>query len=365
MPLKLHAYILRQILVSLAFAIGGMSFVALPGVAVGAVSKLPNTDVVVVLYYLPLVLQGLAPLVLPIGFMLAVVATYGRLAADNEWTSIQMAGVRPLSLLLSPALLAVVLGGATYFMVSRQLPDLKRQQQEYVVRAARLSIMNLSPGRRTVQMGGFYLRGASREGDLFRDVYIHKPADKRSDAYKAYARTARLYFHDDDLHIELEGVEPIDAQRGMRASFDKMSVVVSFQEYLREGGQNYTTSRYLTSPQISARLAAGRNPESGITVSAREERKLRYEFHHRIALSSVFLMFLGLGAPTGIIMRRGTQLGALAVSIGYALAYYILSMRLGKGLGRSGAVPPELGAWATLTLGSIGAWILVIKAMKR
>ena len=98
--MKLQLYVLRQLLVSLAFSVGGILFVALPGLAVSTVHRLPGADAVILLRYVPLALQTLAPYVLPICFLLAVVATYGRLAADREWTAIQMAGVRPLGLLM-------------------------------------------------------------------------------------------------------------------------------------------------------------------------------------------------------------------------------------------------------------------------
>jgi len=77
------------------------------------------------------------------------------------------------------------------------------------------------------------------------------------------------------------------------------------------------------------------------------------------------LVFLGLGASTGLLLRRGTQLAALAVAVGYALGYYMLSMRLGKELVRLGALPPAVGAWATVSLGAVCGVVLLHRAMKR
>ncbi|MEM7517832.1 MAG: LptF/LptG family permease, partial [Planctomycetota bacterium] len=62
---------------------------------------------------------------------------------------------------------------------------------------------------------------------------------------------------------------------------------------------------------------------------------------------------------------KGTQLGALAVAVGYALVYYILSMRLGKEFALSGVLPPAASAWVTTVLGSgFGLW-LMRRAMRR
>ena len=112
---------------ALAFAVAAMLFIALPGIAAAAIHKLENANMVLVFGYLPLVVQNLTPYVLPIGFLLAVVSTYGRLAAENEWTAIMMAGVRPLKMFMPALVLALGLGAGMYGMVSEVLPTLKKE----------------------------------------------------------------------------------------------------------------------------------------------------------------------------------------------------------------------------------------------
>ena len=82
--MKIHVYILRQLLVAFLFAVGALLFIAFPGIAVSTVHKMPNVDAALLLRFLPLVLQSLAPYVLPLCFMLSTVAVFGRLAADKE-----------------------------------------------------------------------------------------------------------------------------------------------------------------------------------------------------------------------------------------------------------------------------------------
>ena len=64
-------------------------------------------------------------------------------------------------------------------------------------------------------------------------------------------------------------------------------------------------------------------------------------------------------------MRRGTQLGALAVAAGYGILYYVFSMRLGKELGNNEDLPPWLGAWLTTIIGGGVAVQLLRKALRR
>lgn len=355
----LRLYVLRQLLVSLAIAVGGMSFVALPGIAVAAMQKLPNADTVILFQYVPIVLQNLAPYVLPIGFLLAVVATYGRLAADNEWTAIQMAGFHPLSMLLPGLVVAAVLGSGSYWLLSQELPNLKKREKQYIVDAARHSIMNLAPGRTDVQFGTFYLNAALLDGDVLRDVYIHKPAlDEGEEDVRAFADTARIRDLGDVWTIDLTGVSPVDPVTGIAGRVEELSVVLPISRFMDASVRRYNHARYQTSSGLRAALDGG-------DLDAEHRIVFRYEIHNRIAMSCVVLMFLGLGAPTGLILRRGTQLGALAVSVGYALVYYLLSMRLGKELVREEIVAPAVGAWLAFSLGIVASVLLLARAVKR
>ena len=160
------------------------------------------------------------------------------------------------------------------------------------------------------------------------------------------------------LNVELIGLQPVNSEQGWRARSEEVSVRVPFREYLEDDSRPLRSARYQASPELRARLAAGEFDEASA-------RKVRYELHHRVALSAAFLMFLGLGASTGLILRRGTQLGALAVAVGYALGYYILSMRFGKSLAAGGVVPPETAAWATIAVGCVVAVVLLQRALRR
>ncbi|MFT4541301.1 MAG: lipopolysaccharide export LptBFGC system permease protein LptF [Planctomycetota bacterium] len=356
--MKLHFHVTRNLLTSFTFGVVAMGFVALPGVAVGAISKLPNTDMIVLLQYLPIVLLSLLPYVLPIGFLLAVVVTFGRLAADNEWTAIQMAGVRPISLFSGPLLFGLLACGTTFWMVGYELPHLKQREKEFVREAVRTAITHLNPGRKTIQIGGFYLRGAKREGDLFLRVYIHKPGLDGADDQRAYADTARIYFKGDNLHVELTGFQPVDTKSGYRANLDKTEVVVPFGDHLKGSKRTYSKARYQTNDQLVSALESGELDEANT-------RQYVFELHMRYATGAVFFLFLALGASTGLILRRGTQLGAMAVSVTYALLYYVFSMRIGRELGQSGTVHPIVAAWLTQGLAWIGAVILLKKALRR
>lgn len=362
-PLKLHLYILRQLLLALVFAVGALLFIALPGIAVNTVHKLPNVDAGILLQFLPLVLQSLTPYVLPLCFMLSVVAVFGRLAADKEWIAIHMAGIHPLKTLFMPFLVATALGLLTFWMVSNELPLMKKRQKRFLVDATASVIENIQPGKTSLQFGDFVLLANSRDArtGVFSGVYVRMPKkDGDSRPQDIFSRVASLEVDGDIMDVRVRDVQVFDPETGESAQRQAFDLEVNLAERVGDRKEtNYDRAKYMVSSEIRRSLAAGKSLSSGEELTPEKDRELRYMLHYRGSMFAIFYLFLALGAATGLLMRRGTQLGALAVAAGYGILYYVLSMRLGKGLGQSGSMPPWVGAWlATAFGGGFSIWLL-------
>lgn len=355
---KIHVYILRQLLVAFLFAVGALLFIALPGIAVSTVHKMPNVDAGVLLQFLPLVLQSLAPYVLPLCFMLSTVAVFGRLAADKEWIAIHMAGIHPLKTLFTPFLMATALGGVTFWMVSDELPQLKRRQKTFLVNATGSYIENLQPGKTRLQLGDFSLMATSRdrEDGTFNNVYVRIPGEETD----VFARTAKLRLVDDGkvMEVRVTDTQLFDPKTGQMIQSGADTSLVSLADRLDRKVHDYKRPKYLVSSEIRKKLAEGSFPEDKV-------QEARFMLHYRMTMFAIYFLFLTLGAATGLLMRRGTQLGALAVAAGYGILYYVLSMRIGKDLGRSSSLPPWFGAWLTTVVGGIAGGFLLRRAMRR
>jgi lipopolysaccharide export LptBFGC system permease protein LptF len=360
--LTLQLYILRQLLVGIVFSIGGMIFVAVPGLVVNAVHKLGGVGMAATLGYLPLVMVDLVPYMLPIGFLLAVVAGYGRLAHENEWTAMCMAGWSPYRLALPGLALALVMAGGTHYLVSYVAPGMRFERRDYAKRKVVESFRKLPPGQTELSLGDFYMNARWREerGDdhhHFRDVHIHVPPSETGEVGQTIlADELELFFEGDEMVVALGNARYIfaDTQGFSEELVLRRDLNALFETAPRDRGG----WKYQTTPVIFEMLAASEVPEHDV-------RKARFEVHDRIAIGCACILFLLLGMPTGLILRRGTQLGALATSVGYALAYYVLSMRLGKALGESGACPEWIGAWSTTGIGLVLGFVLVRKAVQR
>jgi lipopolysaccharide export system permease protein len=330
-------YVSRQLLAALFMAWGGIAFIVLPAITVSAVHKLGGAvDLAAVLGYLPLVLANVAPYILPMGFLLAVVATFGRLAADNEWAAVQMARIHPLRLAAPGLVLAVALAWSTLWLVSSVAPHLRRQASDYRADAIVRAFHELSPGQTEIQIGEFYLDSVSRDGNTFRDVVVAIP-EAGGGNLEIVADAISISFADEHLVARLLRPRVVQGE----IEFEVLDPVFRrpLSELVKREQKSFTKASFRTNAAMREAIRLGE-------VDERRARDYQFEIHGRYALSSIYVLFLLLGAPTGVLLRRGSQLAALAAAVGYGLAYYLIQMRLGKELTYVGIADPIIGAWS-------------------
>ena len=370
--MTLFLYVLQLLSAAVVVSAGGLFFIAIPGIVVSAVHTLGGVNMAALLGFLPIVLVDLVPYLLPIGFLLALVSTYGRLAGDNEWTAISMAGVHPVRMVWPAVVVALLLGGFSHWLSTEISPGLSFVKREYSRSILINSFRNVNPGRTEVAFNDFYLSAQSRDpgSNTFREVTIHLPATARNTGEKPakgakteshagrtiFADVATFSFPGESMRVDLE--RPRSADEGNDVQVGHFTFEVDLDDLLQIKPKDRTQWRYQTSRELSRMLANGEVLEKDIDLAT-------YEWHRRNTLTATYFMFILLGVPTGLLLRRGTQLGALAAAVGYALLYYLLSIRLGKTLSGWGTIPPAVGAWATTMLGSAAGLFLCWKAFRK
>jgi len=375
----LERYLLRQLLVGMVFAVAGMAFVAVPGILVQAVHKLAGVGMASILGFVPLVLVDLLPYLLPIGFLLALVATYGRLAADNEWTAILMAGVHPLRMVLPAGLLSLLLAALLYGLATEVSPITRFQQREYTKSSVVKLLRSLSPGRTELKFGDFYLSSKARDKDnrnRFEQVFIHVPKHDDEPAQIVYAASAQFTFDAGWMLVDVTWPRWIG--RGTDLRLSQAQFRLNLDELFEVDANRRFGWRYQSSRELERRLARskallasnGPNALEGVEeadgyVRQKDLKIVNYEIHQRRALAAICPMFLLLGVSTGLLLRRGSQLFAFASSVLYALIYYLFSMRLGKVLGNSDVVPQWFAAWGATIGGSLIGVVMGWFALRR
>ena len=375
--MKLHIYIFRQLLLAFLFSAAGMVFIAMPGVAVGAVHKLGGAGMASVLRLVPLMVAVFVPYVLPVALLLALVSTYGRLAAQNEWTAMRMSGMNPYRMLMPAMLLALLAGGGVYALNAEVLPRIKVANKTIQLDELKQVLKNLSRGRTELSIDEFYLSSAYRDPDdhqTFYDCLIVIPARGDEEPQSFMAEAVRFNFTDTDMIVHLYNAR--GTQRGVEVErIEESAIVISLDKITgADRVHDFSNPRYLTSDQLQesmqrmdwerrilpySLIAVGLHPRARMLELWDAPRaRLSYTWHQHLANAATCLMFVLVGVSSGLLLRKGTQLTALAVAVSYAMMYWIASLRLGKQLAREGVLEPWVGAWAPLLFFSIiGLWL--------
>lgn len=355
---RIQLYVLRQLVIAIVFALAGLAVIVLPTIAIQAVSRLGAPSMGTVATYLPLVVSELVPYLLPMAFLLAVVATYGRLAAERELIAIKMAGIHPAKLALPGLLVALPLVFGTDRLLAEYSPDLKFRQRGLLMDSEVSRFQTYLKGRLEIPFGkNTLLAGSNRDGVLYDVVLTLQDEGKE---VQISADEARI-----EVREGVDGGQLLVHLKGMRvlredSSYNQGWLTFPFQlsdlwpKAKRERGK----PRYLRSSEMGAELA-------GDTLAAELRDDYMYEIQRRHALSAMYLLFLLLGIPTGVALRSGTPLGAFTGAVGYALLYYLLAMRLGKVLAATGAVGPLVAAWATNGLFLAVGLVFFVRALWR
>lgn len=354
--MTLQLYILRQLVQGLVYAVAGMIVVAVPGMAIAAIQKVGGAYVGLVLGYLPMEFVDLVPYFIPIGFLLAVVSTYSRLSADNEWTSMVMAGFSPMRLFLPGFAMALVLGATTWYMATEVAPPMGLLKREYRNSAVVKSIKNLAPGRTQVRMEDFMISSRYREGNDFREAQINIPGRSDEEDQQLLADRLTVEMTDTELVVHAQGARWIHTTRD--ASVADLTLRRRLDSLFDEQKTGELKYKDLTSRQLRDALAAK-------LVKPEDVAAARHRLHDRDSTAAICLVFFLVGAPIGLMLSGGTQLGALASSVGFALVYYTLTLRFGREFASQGTIPPWLGGWGGAVLGLGVGLVLTVRVFRR
>ncbi|HVS17817.1 MAG TPA: LptF/LptG family permease [Planctomycetota bacterium] len=354
--MTLQLYILRQLVLGLVYAVAGMIVVAVPGMAIAAIQKVGGAYIGLVLGYLPMEFVDLIPYFIPIGFLLAVVSTYSRMAADNEWTAMVMAGFSPLRLFLPGLVVALLLGGATWYMATEVAPPMGLLKKQYRNSAVVKGIKNLPPGRTQFRVGDFMISSRFREDNDFREAQINIPGRDGAEDQQLLAERLTVEMTETELLVHAQGARWIHTTRD--ASVENLTLRRRLDQLFGAEKAEELKYKYLTSRELRAALVDG-------LIKPVDVLAARHRLHDRDSMLAICMVFFLVGAPIGLMLSGGTQLGALASSVGFALVYYTITLRFGRDLASQGTIPPWLGGWGGALLGlSVGA-VLTARVFRR
>ncbi|MDF1554373.1 MAG: LPS export ABC transporter permease LptF [Deferrisomatales bacterium] len=302
---------------------------------------------------LALALPSLMPLLLPVSLLLAVLLAMGRMSADGEIVAMRASGVglaenlRPV-LVLSTLTLLLTAGISLWAQ-----PQASRTFNDLLYQSVKNRIgLTTETGVFTELAQGVtvYAEELDAGSNEWRNLFLCLEKGIEGGVW-ILARSGAIRDGGGKLLLDLK-----DGEMHQRAGPDQVYRVLRFRRY----------EMRVPLPTASWSMGVEETPTGELWPQAYgatdgDPVEARLELHRRLALPFACLVFGVLGACLGLHHSRGGRSHGVSMCLVVLLAYYAL-LTVGRSLGKSETLPPELAMWLpNLVLGALAAYAFVRK----
>ena len=364
-------YIGRQVLSSTLFGVGVLSLVLVLGnifkELIPELVKRPDMDLKYVFRFILNVLPYSLIFTIPWGMLTAVLLVFGRLSADNELTSLRMAGLSMTRLCLPVLLIGSVLTASCLWLGVSVSPKAKKNLKGMVLQLAIENPTALFNSDQVIdEIPGYVMyveeKAYSDDGSnpVLLNMQIVELGPKREPIRYVKAERVKMRTEEADgelrIVLDLEQArfeskkeeDPLDYE-GINLGFAESTPLVISLDKLKK---NYSriNAGMMTIGEIREALASSETgPEK--RASLKTEVSKRYSF-------SLACMTLGLiGIPLGVTaQRRETSIG-FALSLMVACGYFALILLADSFRDNPNAHPHLLMWLPNLVFLSLGVWL--------
>lgn len=341
----LHAYLTRQVLLTLGMTLSVFTFVLLlTNLLKEILSLLVNRQatLMIVLQAIALLLPFVIAFALPMAMLTAALLVFGRFSADQELTAARASGLSLISLISPILLLSLALSLVCGLFNLELAPQCRAAYKQMLFRlGTERSASFVQEGRFVLDFPGWVIYTRKRDGEHLQDVRLYRVENDRismkieaSDGLwlvDAAARTLTLTLTNATILQRISGApEPSDsAQANPTDSNGSGSESSEWQLGFAEW--------WTTDPPIELKLPDSdkRKPK----LSEMSFRELRAEIqslerqgidttpaqvqiHRQVAFSFASLGFALVGIPLGIRAHRRETTAGVAIALILVLLYY-------------------------------------------
>jgi len=364
----LHRYILLQLLLGAALAVGLFLLVLVAGSALRDINEYLASGRITWLTAARMVLTlmpYLIPYALPFGLLTAVLIVFGRLSASREITAMKAAGVS-LGHIAAPVFFIAVLGTALAAIVNfSYAPRAKAGYRDLVANLLREDPLRfIQPKTHIREFPGVVFYAEEREEDAFTQMRLWELDEAHRALRYVEAKRGTIAFDEADqavvltlfnARVELRDAdnpedfsEPLaygstrrldyrlrlDRLLGQRAGDAPKLSLLTFRELMG----------YRTRLHAAAGDADGAAALPGVASIPAELARVRLQIQENLALAFAVISLTAVGVPLGIKASRSETYANLGLALGLALAYYFIFIII-KLLEETPAARPDLLVW--------------------
>ena len=300
---------------------------------------------------------------IPMSVLLATLTTFTRLGADGELLALRGAGVSLFRLTRPAVWFGLLASALTLFITIWILPFSNHAFKNLVFQMTqRQAAVGIQEGVFNSDFEGLILYvehvdpRTSRLGGIFL-VDSRNPEERRV----IVARDGRFTSDPQNLSMGLslsQGTIHLSASeltgRYRLLTFSDYSLTLDMNRNLADPMQRPMGEQELTLAELRERAATLRS-------QGRNYHPPLVEFHKKLAIPVSCVLFTLVGVPLGSRFRKGGRGLSLAISVAFALGYYLLIVA-GEGTANRGFVPEAFAMWLPNLLITLGGSLLLIRA---
>lgn len=290
---------------------------------------------------------SLLPALFPMSLLFSVILSYGRLSGDSEIVALKASGLH-MGMLLTPAMVLSLLVGVLSAQTSFEIAPWGNRQFEVL-----FTRLGNTKAAATIKEGTFsegffdmvvYANKVNSDKGLLENVFIYDEREagapltiiaKRGaivpDA-KNPGNNVLLRLEEGDIHRK--------TQTHTKIKFDTYDIRLTdpIQDTIRE-----KSAQSLTLSELRTILKKK-------DLKPEDQRTYETEFHKRLAISMLCLVFALIGVGFGTTTnRRAAKTGGMILCIGIIIGYWVLYVTF-EGMARNGQLPPIVAVWSPLVL---------------
>ena len=325
-------------------------------------------EALTVLELFVLSLPFILALTIPMAVLVGVLLAFGRLSQDSEITALKASGVNLYSTLIPPLLaFSVVTIGLVYFN-NHILPE-----SNHRVKNLTIDISQKRPGIKiregvfnpTIKGFNILVKHIDHKRSRLMDVIIYERR-KGESPKTIIAKEGELIPSGGSTLLRLYQGEIHELDRGdpkkyRKLTFESHQLTLPGDSELVRRERSYRGDRELSAKamlekvakikrEIEAaeqRLRGGGQEETELrNIRQRRKEVARYmvEVHKKYSIPFACIVFVLVGAPLGMLMKKG-GMGASCLSIPVFVLYYLFLVG-GESLADRRVIPPWLGMWS-------------------
>ncbi len=314
----LQRYILRELATTFLMVFLTISMIVFIGIGIQQYRRLEGLGFLFLLRSAPFLFCYAVRYSLPASTLMASVLVFGRLAAENEITAIRAGGV-PLWKVVHPAL-ALGLAIAFGFLVFNDhvAPNAIFRQRNLAQEGLLGTLQNPPPVGTSLTFANCRLLYKRYRNGTFEEFSITRNEKSRVETF--WAREARFQVEERQpprfilQHVNWLVARPEEPPHnwpiGHAAAFE---YPLDIEPLLHRPRKLYE----MPTPQLVERLAA--SGAGGARDSTLAER------HQRMAWAMGPFVLILLGAPIGILLRKGSRLAGFGASLPGGTVYFVLA----------------------------------------